>query len=367
MRIHARLTVPLALLLFAALSGCGRSPDADPPAGAAVAPADTVPLAARAGLSLDPTDPVTRVAFGSCNRTTLPQPIWSSVLSAEPQVWVWLGDNVYGDTNDMAVMRAKYDAQLDSAGYRSLLASARIVGTWDDHDFGENNAGNEYPMRAESQQVALDFLGVSPDDPRRTREGLHSSYTWGPEGRRVKLILLDSRYHRDARGSDGAVLGEAQWAWLEAELRESDAQIHLIGNGIQFLPEDHRYEKWANFPTERRRLLDLIGRTGVPGVVLLSGDRHLAEISRIEDGAVGYPIHEVTASGMTHSFTGGSGEANRHRLGDNFTELNFGFAEIDWDAGELSLQIRDVGGDPVREATVPFDRLGLPAAEAPGA
>ncbi len=366
-----RSLTPLFLTACAfALAGCRASPDPPPPVDApatAEASSDSVPLAARAGIPIDPGAAVTRVAFGSCNRTTLPQPIWDPVLAAEPQLWIWLGDNVYGDTDDMAVMRSKYEAQLASSGYRSLLASARIVGTWDDHDFGENNAGNEYPMRAESQQVALDFLGVPVDDPRRSREGLYSSHTWGPEGRRVKVILLDSRYHRDARGSDGAVLGEAQWSWLEAELRDSDAQIHLIGNGIQVLPEDHRYEKWANFPTERRRLLDLIGQTGAPGVILLSGDRHLAEISRIEDAAVGYPIHEVTASGMTHSFTGGGGETNHHRVGENFTRLNFGFAEIDWTSGEVALQIRDVEGATARRVAIPFGLLGLPAATTPGA
>lgn len=343
----------LALLVFVA---CGDSAetfpeDPAPTADVALSAAGTAPAAGTA---------ITRIAVGSCNRENLPQPIWDAVLEADPELWVWLGDNVYGDTNDMSVMRAKYETQLAHPGYTALRETAAILGTWDDHDYGQNNAGKEYPMRAESQQAALDFLGVPADDPRREREGLYSSTTFGPEGQRVKVILLDSRYHRDERGSDGAILGEEQWSWLQAELTDSDAQMHLIGNGIQILPEDHRFEKWANFPSERRRLIDLIAESGAPGVVLLSGDRHLSEITRIEHPAMDYALHELTSSGLTHSYETGGDEVNRHRIGDNFTELSFGLVEIDWDHGQVSVEARDVEGAPARSVSLSFEELGIP-------
>jgi len=351
--MYTRLAPLLALALVVA---CTNGPaDTADTAAAATLDAPAPP----SGTAPDPGAEITRIAVGSCNRTTLEQPIWDAVLGYDPQLWVWLGDNIYGDTEDMAVMRGKYEAQLAEPGYTALRRTAGVLGTWDDHDFGRNNAGREYPMRAESQQEALDFLGVPADDPRRTRAGLYSSQSYGPEGRRVKVILLDSRYHRDERGSDGTILGEEQWAWLEAELTGSAAQIHLIGNGIQFLPEDHRYEKWANFPAERRRLLDLIGRTGATGVVLLSGDRHLSEISRVEDEALAYPLFELTSSGLTHSYEDGGDEVNRHRVGENFTELSFGVIDIDWAAGTLALEARDVAGEMARGVWLSFDELGL--------
>jgi alkaline phosphatase D len=95
------------------------------------------------------------------------------------------------------------------------------------------------------------------------------------------MFLLDMRYRRDAPHPTGDMLGAEQWRWLEAELRSSTAQVHLIVSSTQILPEEHKYGKWANFPQARQRLLRLISATGVPGVVLLSGDRHFALQSRI--------------------------------------------------------------------------------------
>ena len=297
-----------------------------------------------------------RIAFGSCNRQDLPQPLWAPIAADDPDLWIWLGDNIYGDTDDMSVLAAKYTQQRANAGYRDLLARVPVIGTWDDHDYGRNNAGREYPYRAASQQVFLDFLDVPQASPRRTREGVYASHTYGPAGQRVKVILLDVRYHREYPGATADVLGEAQWAWLEAELRNSDAQVNLVASGIQFVPEEHRFEKWANFPQARARLFSLIRDSGAPGVVLLSGDRHFAEISRI-DGAAAYPLYEVTSSGLTHSWTDVV-EANRFRVGELYPHLHYGMMEIEWaPAPRLRLQIRDRDGVVRREQVVALSDL----------
>jgi alkaline phosphatase D len=343
----------LALALFAA---CGGASDDAPMAGPETLQLDP-PLEVRRGVDLPEGVALERIAFGSCSRTTLPQPLWSPIASANPQVWIWLGDNVYGDSEDVSVLAEKYDAQLSVPGYVDLLGRAAVVGTWDDHDYGANNAGREYPSRAQSQQALLDFLGEPEDSPRRAREGVYAAYTWGPPGRRVKVVLLDARYHRDARGSDGAVLGEAQWAWLEQELSSSDAQVHLIASGVQVLHEDHEYERWSEFPTERVRLFELIARTGVPGVVLLSGDRHISEIARLPAGVVDYPLWEVTSSGMTHSWSDNPGEPNRHRVGGLYTGLGFGTIDVDWERGTLALQLRDPQNTVVQEQVVALAEL----------
>lgn len=309
------------------------------------------------------TPPLTRIAFGSCSDEDHPQPLWAHITARRPDLWIWLGDNIYGDTEDMEVMRRKYRMQLAEPGYRALLAGVPVVGTWDDHDYGANNAGKEYPKRAESQQLLLDFLGVPADSPRRTREGVYASHTYGPPGRQVKVILLDTRFHRDSIGSGGDVLGEEQWAWLERELRGSRAQVHLIGSSIQVVPEEQRFEKWANFPASRERLFRLVGETRAPGVVFISGDRHIAEISRVDGTAAGYPVYDVTSSGMTHTWRRDEPEANRHRIGEKLVALNYGILHIDWDARPalLRFEIRD-DQDRVRlEERIPLDLLQPPA------
>src|SRR5262245_32714787 len=51
---------------------------------------------------------LSRIAFGSCAKQDKPQPIWNAVVELNPQLFVFLGDNIYADTLDMDVMRAKY-------------------------------------------------------------------------------------------------------------------------------------------------------------------------------------------------------------------------------------------------------------------
>lgn len=277
--------------------------------------------------------------------------MWAPIRQNNPQLWIWLGDNIYGDTDDMAVMKQKYDLQQSHPEYRKLTASTPIVGIWDDHDYGKNDAGVEYSYKQASQELMLDFLGEPKDSPRRQQEGAYASYTYGPAGKQVKVILLDARYFRDSLqkenktylpNENGTLLGEQQWQWLEAALTNSPAQLHVIGNGIQIIPEEHAYEKWANFPNERKRLFDLLAKTKAKGVILLSGDRHIAEISRYEDPRIGYPVYEVTASGLTHSATNNNGEPNRYRVGSLINQLNFGVMTIDWDKKPLpvTLEVR---------------------------
>lgn len=296
----------------------------------------------------------TRLAFGSCNREDLPQPLWEPIVAFDPEIWIWLGDAIYGDTLDMAELERKWTLQKNQPAYARLASSATILGTWDDHDYGANNAGFTYRRKKESQQLILDFLDEPPESPRRRRDGIHDARTFGPPGRRLMVVLLDVRYFRAAPRTGGDILGEAQWIWLEKTLRASDADIHLFCSGTQILPQDHRFEKWADYPTSRQRLIDLVRELDTPGVILLSGDRHIAEISRLpsEDG---HPaIVELTTSGLTHSWEDFPGEKNSLRVGAPFTQLNFGTLGIDWRTRSVNLAIRDRSGDVVRSLTTSF-------------
>jgi alkaline phosphatase D len=252
----------------------------------------------------------------------------------------------------MDTLRAKYDRQKSNPVYQQLRQSTQVIGVWDDHDYGVNDGGKEYPKRKESQQVMLDFLDVPANSPLRTQEGAYSAHTYGPKGQRVKVILLDGRYFRDPlkkNGKDnvpdpsGDMLGEAQWRWLENQLTNSDADVHIIGSGIQVLPEEHVYEKWANFPTARKRLLDLLAKTKPKGALLLSGDRHMAEVSRVSVPGLGYDLFDITSSGLTH-VSKPHIEPNKHRVGEMITELNYGLISINWAKKPLTATV-SIKGD----------------------
>ena len=298
---------------------------------------------------------LSKIAFGSCARQDREQPIWRSVAAANPELWIWLGDNIYGDTSDANVLEAKYAQAKAIPGYAALCETTRIIGTWDDHDFGVNDGGKEFAGKIGSQKAMLDFFDTPEESPRRKQEGVYWSYSYGSGNGEVKVILLDCRYHRDEPSNPGGdILGEKQWTWLEAILNESKARLHVIASGIQVLPEDHRYEKWMQFPEARERLFEIIVRSEAKGVIFLSGDRHIAEISRIELEGMDYPLYDITSSSLTHSWSSFPGEVNRHRIGEVFSENNFGFLEIDWNRSVVNATIRDESGVIQRSVEIAF-------------
>jgi alkaline phosphatase D len=252
-----------------------------------------------------------------------------------------------------------------------------MLATWDDHDYGNNDAGEEWVHKEDAQKQFLDFFGVPADSPRRKQKGVYWAETFGPEGQRVQVIMLDGRYCRSPirkadkplpgttirpylpnTDPDATMLGEEQWKWLEDQLKKP-AEVRLIGSGIQVVSDDHPFEKWAAIPNERARLYKLIRDTGANGVIVLSGDRHLGDIS-VDPKAVGYPLYDVTSSGFNQgSLNYRDPEANRYRVGGMPWGNNFGVVQIDWAAKEpaVSLQLRDEGGQIAAAAKVPIARL----------
>ncbi len=333
-----------------------------------------------AGESTEPA--VTTIAFGSCSkqRKGQEQAVWGKILAEKPQLFLFMGDNVYADTTDMDVMRRKYQKLADQPGYKKLRESCKVLAAWDDHDYGANDAGADYPMREQSQKVFLEFFDFPKDAPQWSRPGIYSSHYFGPEGKRLQVIMLDTRYFRSPlirnleRGKGNAsqylpntkpgatILGEAQWKWLAGELSKP-ADLRVIVSSIQIIPDEHFYEKWSNFPKERSRLIDLIKEKRAGGVVLLSGDRHLGEISRLPAvGRVnaGYALTEITSSGLSEG-SGNTNEINRYRVGpSNYCRPNYGLIKIDWDAAGgpvATAGIKTIEGEPVFDVKLPLAEL----------
>ncbi|MEZ4735564.1 MAG: alkaline phosphatase D family protein [Caldilineaceae bacterium] len=187
---------------------------------------------------------VTALAFGSCANQTKQQLIWDAVLAGRPDLFVFLGDNIYGDTEEMDLLRARYNQLAQNPHFQRVRAQIPIIATWDDHDYGTNDAGADYPKKEESKQIFLDFFGEPAVSERRLREdGIYTAYVYGPVGQRVQVILLDTRWNRSPLVAvseaayaerrrqrigpytanpdpDAQLLGEAQWRWLEAQLQQ---------------------------------------------------------------------------------------------------------------------------------------------------
>jgi alkaline phosphatase D len=326
---------------------------------------------------------ITTLGFGSCARQDRPQPIWDTINAAHCDAFVLCGDNIYGDSPDPVVIREKYALLAAMPGFAKLRQTTPLFATWDDHDYGINDGGAGFSGAAAAQKEFCDFFQVPANSPRRTTPGIYDCVTFGLVGKRVQLILLDTRMFRSPLKKDAAnpkvtipntdpdatVLGEAQWDWFERRLREP-AEIRVVISSIQLISAEHGSEKWENFPKERARFLELIRRTQATGVVVISGDRHMAELSALTpaDGAP-YPLYDLTTSGLNQPVAKESEhkaknppkpQANRYRLHERpYTGSNFGLMRVQWDGPDPSLRLEVCGleGEVVLSRDIPLAEL----------
>ena len=337
-----------------------------------------LPSAAQDRPTVPSDEPLRRIVFGSCAVQDRPQPIWEPILAENPDLFVFAGDNIYGDTANMDTLRHEYSRLAAKPGFRELRRTTPILATWDDHDYGQNDAGGWYPKKEASEEIFLDFFDVPASSPRRQRPGVYGAHRYGPPGKRVQIILLDTRYFRDRfntverserarklgfgpyvanRDPDATMLGTAQWTWLREQLRKP-AQVRLVVSSIQVLSPDHGWEVWSQLPLERTRLFDLVEETGAGGVLFLSGDVHWGELSRYREGP--YPLYDLTSSALNQEWPQARNLPNPLRVGTTvYPYPNYGSVSIDWSREDprIHLRLHDEEGAPVLEHTVPLSRL----------
>ncbi|KAL7575171.1 hypothetical protein ACA910_018662 [Epithemia clementina (nom. ined.)] len=349
-----------------------------------------------------PNQTLTRLSFGSCHKTKYAKPdLWpvifgttasSSSFSSNdtrPQVWLWTGDAIYPPLRGVApvsVLEQEYrhikDPQNRTIGYGAQIAvggsplllsqadnattttttttttTIHVLGSWDDHDYGANDFGKDMPDKRARAVAFWKFLGLPESMIQQqllglgqssssssslfsssgNRNGTYFSVTYGTPPHQVKVILLDTRWHRDhhcipsvathipylgaglacltrwiAAGllshycrhdaQSKTILGHEQWQWLEQELllgrdnhqdttssssassstttqqQEEDPALFIVVSSIQVLTTNPVMESWGHFPHERQRLIRLLSQVQPSRVLVLSGDVHYGEIA----------------------------------------------------------------------------------------
>jgi alkaline phosphatase D len=327
---------------------------------------------------------IDRIAFGSCAMQWLEQPVWDVIAKSDPDLFLFIGDAIYGDWDGEKVVPATAESlRRDWGKLTAIPEFARfrervpILATWDNHDYGSHNGGAEFELKDISREIFLDFFNEPSDSERRKHAGIYDAELMGPEGKRVQVILLDTRsfkgpFVRDERtkeekqrlnivgryapntDSNVTLLGEQQWDWLEAQLKKP-ADVRFIASSTQIIPDEKGMDEWGNYPHERQRLLDLIGTTGANGVILLSGNVHFAEVSAVDTGA--YRLIEFTSSGLTHVDERYARAMNSYRVSGPYALINFGLVEIDWKTRGLTLMCTGLDGTVPFSYKVSLDRL----------
>ena len=203
-----------------------------------------------------------KYGLGSCLDQDREQNIWSPIKNEDLDGFIFLGDNVYGDMPNGKLSKMQKAYQTQKKRLPKWLLDNEIIAIWDDHDFGLNDGGRDYPLKKEAEKMFLNFWNIPNSDPRRNREGIYFKQTKDVEGVKVEIIGLDTRYFRSKlikskkvytknNNPKATILGQDQWLWLESSLSSSNADAIIILSSIQILATNHPYEKWDNFPLER--------------------------------------------------------------------------------------------------------------------
>ena len=306
------------------------------------------------------------IGFGSCLTQEKPMPIFNAIKSENYDLFLMLGDNVYGDTdsNDLIELRDAYEKQREN--FDRLNLNFPFEAIWDDHDYGKNDGGKEYIYKEEAEQIFLDFWNIPQDDIRRNRPGLYFEKTQEIDGISIQMIFLDTRFFRDAllptdeKGAPGkeryiphtdtslTMLGEGQWTWLQEQL-DKEVDHKIIVTSIQFLAMGHGWEAWKTLPHERQRLIDLIDQSSSE-VLFISGDRHRGGLYQFSTQS-GKVISEMTSSSLNLAFANDE-EDGPLRSGPTFVQENYGEILLDKLTNTLTVNLKDNQGKIIQSLSL---------------
>ncbi|SDG61230.1 alkaline phosphatase D family protein [Psychroflexus sediminis] len=314
-----------------------------------------------------------KIALGSCNRQDMPQDYWSVIQKDSADIFIWGGDNIYADTPDMELMEAKYDSLKHNTHYQSFVSELPygVIGVWDDHDYGKNDAGKEWKYKEEAKTLFMDFMDIDSTDAMANRGGVYQAQSIQIGGKTIKFYMLDTRYFRDGllkaedsrrrykpyTSADSTLLGHEQWKWLEEEFKNSEADFNIIVSSIQFLSSEHGFETWGNFPHEVEKLQSLLLEYSLDNVLMLSGDRHISEFSQKKIEGLDYPLTDFTSSGLTHAYSSYDGEPNQYRVGEVVAKTSYGIVDLDLENEEAELKIKSTkDGDVIQNLKLSFSK-----------
>jgi alkaline phosphatase D len=322
------------------------------------------------------------VAFASCADQNKPQPIWDTIGSHKPDLFIFMGDNVYSSTKETKPPSEQYEKLSNIPEYRRFRETFPIMATWDDHDYGLGDGGADNPEKEIYKKEFLKHFPYVKDSISWNQGGIyHVKYIGGDYidrvGRRkikrtqplLQIIMLDTRYYRaplkpsatpedmlhrydpwDANDKTKTVLGQEQWLWFEEQLKRP-ADLRFIISAIQLIPNQPTFEKWGNFPYERQRFFDLLKIHKIKNAVILSGDRHKGTIAKYDMKELG-PLYEITSSAINKTRT--EDETDPTYVGKTVLVDNFGLAQINWKKRRVKFEVRDVANNVGNSVEIKF-------------
>lgn len=269
--------------------------------------------------------------------------IFDHIHQRKPDFMLWLGDNTYlreVDWFSRTGMGRRYTHTRSLPELQPLLASTHHYATWDDHDYGPNDADRSFIHKNTALEMFNLFWG-NQTAGLAEGDGVYSQFQWGD----VDFFLTDNRWFRAPNNrsgkADAPYLGEKQLNWLIDALSASSAPFKVVAFGTQAINPTQMYELYANYAAERRQLLAAIAENKVEGVVFVSGDIHHSEVNVLErEGA--YPIFDLTSSSLTAGIYSRTADENIPTLVREsvVNENNFALITVSGKRNDRSLWLR---------------------------
>ena len=319
----------------------------------------------------DPPD--VNFVIGSCSYVNEPQfdrpgepygsnfEIFNSINKKNPDFMLWLGDNTYlreSDWNSRTGFIKRYSHTRALKELQPLLASTHHYATWDDHDYGPNNSDGSFWLKETASEI-FKLFWTNPNYDVTGKGGITGFFQWSD----LDFFLMDNRYHRTSNNNfteDRQILGKDQIDWLINALSYSEAPFKFIAIGGQVLSSGAVYENYANYPEERKYLLDKIREAKIEGVIFLDGDRHHSVLSKMQENKDVYPLYDLTCSSLTAGTNDDDESYNIYSLKETLvTENNFGMLNVNGPANnrKLTIKIFDKDGQELWKKSISANDL----------
>lgn len=275
--------------------------------------------------------------------------VFTSIADKQPNMMLWMGDNIYlrePDWNTWTGILGRYTHTRSLPEMQRLLATAHNYATWDDHDFGPNDADRSF-VHKDKTLKAFQLFWANPSYGVMGQKGITSQFKFHD----VEFFVLDNRYFRspnNRKTGERTILGKHQVEWLIDALSSSRAPFKMVMMGGQFLSSYDRFENYSTFPDERNYILKRLQEENIKGVIFLSGDRHQSELSQYVS-ATGWTCYDLTVSPLTAGVRSDAvPEDNRYRVEGTWArQRGFGIVEVTGKRKErqLSISLYDSNGD----------------------
>ncbi|UOF01325.1 alkaline phosphatase D family protein [Bdellovibrio reynosensis] len=300
---------------------------------------------------------VNTIAFGCCAHQSQAQDLWEQVAQAKPDLFLFAGNTVDSVRFDEKPLMAQYQKLDQVSSYQKIRQAVPFMATWDEQDYGIKNGDGEYHDKDDAKAAFLKYWNYIPKHQAKEAKGVEHSVIVGPEGKRVQIIMLDTRYYSSALRSNGdgsfkknwnskaSLIGSQQWKWLKEELSRP-ADFRIVVSPLQLGANSYLGERWGLYPLERQNLFNMIRDLKVKNIVFVSGNRRFGAIAKVDLKRFG-PLYDITSGPINGDAE--KAEKDSHYIGKPSENINFGLINFDWKKDTVKIELRDNGNKQISE------------------